>query len=80
MKSIFRIVLLSVLAITLFKGFSTQEWQSLIIIIAVSGFLLLTSFSTKTAKSNRGSSNHTDSSATYNDNSCDGGDSGGGCD
>ncbi|WP_269435948.1 hypothetical protein [Pseudoalteromonas sp. SWXJZ94C] len=44
MKSIFRIVLLTVLAIALFKGFSTQEWQSLIIIIAVSGFLLLTSY------------------------------------
>jgi uncharacterized membrane protein YgcG len=79
MKNIFRTVLFAILAIVLFKGFSTQQWPPLIIVIVGISILLLSTFVTK-AKSTRGSSSYLGGGTSHTDSHCGGGDSGGGCD
>ena len=86
MKNIIRTVLLTVLIVAIFKGVSTDQWDSSITVVIVSGILFLVTFIS--AKSSRGSSAYTgsDSSVSSSSNSshshthCSGGDSGGGCD
>lgn len=79
MKNIFRTVLFAILAVMLFKGFSTQQWQALIIVIVGISILLLSTFVTK-AKSTTGSSIYVSGGTSHTDSNCGGGDSGGGCD
>ncbi|MBG9995342.1 hypothetical protein I6F50_09745 [Pseudoalteromonas sp. NZS127_1] len=86
MKNIIRTILLTVLIVAVFKGVSTDQWDSSITVVIVSGILFLVTFIS--AKSSRGSSAYTgsDSSVYSSSNSshshtdCGGGDSGGGCD
>ena len=83
MRNIIRTLLFTVLLLAIFKGISTGQWGSSIIVVIVSSVLLLVTFISGKAAQGRSTYTSTDSSIFSSNNShsnydC-GGDSGG-CD
>lgn len=83
MKNIIRTLLFTVLCLAIFKGISTEQWNSSITVVIVSGVLLLVTFINGKASRSSSTYRSNDSSIYSNNNShsnndC-GGDSGG-CD
>ena len=70
MKLIARTILITILALSLYVGYSSQDWQSIMVILIVSGFLLLLTFVTTNSK--QGATTY---STSYSDNNCSGSDS-----
>lgn len=73
MKLIARTILITILALSLYVGYSSQDWQSIMVILIVSGFLLLLTFATTNSKQGATTYN---TSTSYSDNNCSGSDSG----
>ncbi|WP_289169676.1 hypothetical protein [uncultured Pseudoalteromonas sp.] len=83
MRNIIRTLLFTVLLLAIFKGISTGQWGSSIIVVIVSSVLLLVTFISGKASQGRSAYTSTDSSIyasnnSHSNNDC-GGDSGG-CD
>jgi hypothetical protein len=72
MKLIARTLLITIFSIAFFTGYSSDDWQSVMVVLIISGFLLLLSFIT--SKSNSGTTGYS-GGASYSDNSCSGSDS-----
>lgn len=73
MKLIARTILITILALSLYVGYSSQDWQSIMVILIVSGFLLLLTFATTNSKQVATTYN---TGTSYSDNNCSGSDSG----
>lgn len=73
MKLIVRTILIFILALSLYAGYSSQDWHSVIVILIVSSFLLLLTFFNTSSKKGVITYN---SGSSYSDHSCSGSDSG----